>query len=114
MERQHTDFLRSMETELATESIPTQAINPERLPLVQKIPRRPEIPITNEEASDNFNDFDDVFFNAGQDALERFTAPREISEAHSHLLDKYGNEADDIDITVNSVTEELTRKRIQN
>ena len=76
MERQHTDFLRSMETELATESIPTQAINPERLPLVQKIPRRPEIPITNEEASDNFNDFDDVFFNAGQDALERFTAPR--------------------------------------
>ena len=105
---------QEMQAESSKEAVPIQALNVERLPAVQKAPQRPQIPMHEEVYSDDFQYFDDVVFSAGQEVIDRYENRHQKTWAHDYALDKYGNEADEIDITVNSVTEELTRKRIQN
>ena len=101
---------QAMEIEAAKEAIPTQAMNTERLPAVQLPPQRSQIPSHEEADFNDFHHFDDVVFSAGQEVIDRYESRLEKTWAHEYALDKYGNEADDIDITINQVSEDLDRK----
>lgn len=101
-----------LQYEAELEAIPVQALSFSSLPPVNLAPRRPTFSTLNDELplETGFVDhLNDVHFDTGQYILENLGRPRVRSAAIQYAIDKYGYEADDMDITVTSVVDNLRR-----
>lgn len=108
---QHASLRRqALDAATAQEAIPVRALKHDMIPAVQLPFRRPVVPSFEGFSDSSFVDhLNGVLFDGGQDILDRFSRPQERHHAQQYLLDKYGHEVDDLDVTISHIGERFNR-----